>query len=75
MVHFFNAAGPYQGHIVRTARKDWTCQRMVRWAPFERCEKPIAAGQVYVEGEVDPDVAGGFGMTRVCMDCARQVSE
>lgn len=43
--------GPYAGNTIRRARKDYACDEMVSWAPFARCNKPINAGDFYVEGE------------------------
>lgn len=61
--------GVYNGHIVRRARKAWTCDAAQGWPEIRRCRKPIPAGAFYIEGDVDPDYAGGFGHERYCADC------
>lgn len=50
---------------IRRARKPATCNN------WRHCAAPdILPGHHYTEMEVDPDVAGGFGMKKLCMACA-----
>jgi len=68
--------GRYKGNPIRTARKNYTCDEADGWGEtFRRCRKPIEAGERYVEGDVDPCRAGGFGHDRVCLSCAARVSK
>lgn len=53
--------GQYKGHQIRKGRK---------WHKCTFCQKRINAGSHYLELEVDPDLAGGFGMKKICMSCA-----
>lgn len=53
--------GPWAGHIIRKGRKAYTC---------DDCRERIPGGARYLETEVDPDYAGGFGMKKICMHCA-----
>jgi hypothetical protein len=54
------------GMPIRRARKTAYCHN------WRNCEgtREIAPGGYYTEMEVDPDVAGGFGMKKLCMTCA-----
>lgn len=61
------ARGPYQGHPIRKARQEWPCENYPRSSPLRHV---IIAGERYVEGDVDPDYAGGFGHYRICLKCA-----
>jgi hypothetical protein len=56
--------GWLQGHPIRKARKEYRCD-------CRACRKQIAVGDEYVQGDIDPDRAGGFGHQRICTDCAR----
>lgn len=58
-------AGEWAGFPIRKARKDWPCSG---WKA-KRGHAVIPAGSLYVEGYMDPDVAGGFGHDRLCRDC------
>lgn len=59
--------------IYRTARKTHRCanasraERGVAWA--QCCKRTITPGERYLEGDVNPDIAGGFGHDRYCMGC------
>lgn len=53
--------GPWKGHQIRKGRKTHKCVD---------CKKFIPCGAHYLEVEVDPDEAGGFGMKKICMCCA-----
>lgn len=64
----FAAANNY---IVRTARKAHKCDaRNARGHGTGACTNDIAVGEKYVEGEMDPYRAGGFGRERYCEECA-----
>lgn len=63
--------GRYEGRAIRRARKPYVCEQWVSgWPQINRCGRPINAGDLYVEGDVDPDRAGGFGHERICLECA-----
>lgn len=49
--------------VIRTARKAGKC------AEYRRCGNMINKGDSYVEGDMDPYKAGGFGFDRLCMAC------
>ncbi len=61
--------------IVRTARVEHRCcnaamaERGVNTL-VANCHRTIKAGEHYIQGEIDPYRAGGFGHEYVCMDCA-----
>lgn len=57
--------GWLDGMHIRRARKPTFCSEWKRCA-----DRDIAPGSYYTEMEVDPDVAGGFGMKKLCMACA-----
>lgn len=57
--------GWLDGMVVRRARKEAQCNNW-RHCPDSR----IKPGDHYSEMECDPDVAGGFGMKKLCMACA-----
>jgi len=60
----------YTGWIVRRALKDHPCQcRNARGPGTGLCVNTIAAGTMYVEGALSPDVAGGRGRERYCAEC------
>ena len=56
-----------QNYVLRHARKDHRCTG--------GCRGLIAAGSYYCEGEVDPEVAGGFGRTRYCAECCDRMMQ
>jgi hypothetical protein len=62
--------------VIRTARKAGPCanaaaaKRGVEWA--QHCNRMIAAGDQYADGEMNLDKAGGFGRDRFCMSCAER---
>ena len=59
--------GRHDGMLIRKARKATWCNNQ------RHCCKTgaeIQPGEHYTEMEVDPDVAGGFGMKKLCMACA-----
>lgn len=60
--------------IIRTARKAGRCANrhaaIAGNAPG--CTLMIEAGDRYLEGDIDPYSAGGFGHDRLCMPCARR---
>jgi len=56
--------GWLDGHMIRRARKVVSCN------DFRHCQTTIKAGDYYAESECDPYYAGGFGMTKLCMNCA-----
>ena len=56
------SSGPFKGHNIRIARKPGKCA--------ENFAHRINVGDSYVEGDVDPYSAGGFGKDRVCLECA-----
>lgn len=49
--------------IVRKARKRHACEN-------PQCPRDIERGDLYVEGDIDPYRAGGFGHERFCIVCA-----
>jgi hypothetical protein len=61
---------------LHTARKAGPCanaaaaKRGVEWA--QDCSLMIAAGDHYVDGDLNLDKAGGFGRDRYCMSCAER---
>lgn len=55
-------SGPWSGYQVRRARKVFKCD--------DRCGYWLGGGQLYLQGEVDPYRAGGFGHDRICLKCA-----
>jgi hypothetical protein len=63
-------------HRIHTARKAGPCanaaaaKRGLEWA--RHCSLMIAAGDHYVDGDLNLDKAGGFGRDRVCMSCAER---
>jgi hypothetical protein len=61
------AAGPFVGNRIRTARKEGRCQYGFCERTGARCRGVIKPGDHYVEGEIDPFTAGGFGRERWCM--------
>jgi hypothetical protein len=58
------------GHRIRRAPKGHRCDYWRGKANGGRCDAPIRPGDLYVEGEMSPDRAGGFGHDRYCFDCA-----
>lgn len=52
--------GPWKGHTIRKGRKAHKC---------DDCKQRIPDGARYLETEVDPDIAGGFGMKKICEHC------
>lgn len=56
---------------IRRARKEHRCANrhaaLVGNAPG--CTLTIKPGEQYVEGDVDPYLAGGFGHDRICLPC------
>lgn len=57
--------GTWHCHLVRQARKAGRCQYWL--GEPGRCPEQINPGDQYIEGEMDPFVAGGFGRERYCM--------
>jgi hypothetical protein len=57
--------GWLDGNLIRRARKPAFCNNW-RHCPNQH----IQPGSYYAEMEVDPDVAGGWGMKKLCMVCA-----
>ena len=49
---------------IRKARKPFKC---CGWSKPGRHEVP--SGGLYVETEIAPDIAGGFGFYRSCLEC------
>lgn len=64
--------GWLKGSPIRTARKDHRCADAARSERLglTKCLRVIRKGDKYVEGDCDPDYAGGFGHDRYCMECA-----
>lgn len=58
------------GHRIRRARKEHRCDYWHGRANGGRCDKSIASDDFYVEGDISPDRAAGFGHDRYCLDCA-----
>jgi hypothetical protein len=56
--------GRLDGHIVRRCRVQTYCN------DYRHCGTTIKSNDFYAELEVDPDVGGGFGMKKLCMNCA-----
>jgi hypothetical protein len=67
--------GGYRGHLIRKARKHHRCDEVGGWPERVRCSAKIGAGSSYVEGDVNPDSAGGFGHYRICLSCAGLTSD
>jgi hypothetical protein len=71
--------GEQYAWTIRRARKAYHCRACYRAGPpasattglaFVRAvEKKIKPGDLYVEGDIDPYEAGGFGHERICLDC------
>lgn len=57
--------GWLKGQTIHTARKAGKC------ADFRHCGHMIAAGDRYVKGDAQYDIAGGFGHERFCLSCAQ----
>lgn len=62
--------GWLQGHLIRKARKVHRCDYWRGTDKGGRCVNEIRAGDYYVEGEMDPERAGGYGVNRYCFECA-----
>ena len=60
--------GTWKGHVWRRARKSYLCDYNKRGGV--RCTNQIEAGDVYLEGQMNPYKAGGFGNYRFCQLCA-----
>ena len=60
--------GTWKGHVWRRARKSYPCDYNKGRGVY--CTNQIEAGDVYLEGEMDPYKAGGFGNDRYCQLCA-----
>lgn len=60
------SGGWLEGRAIRRARKEARCDNW-RLCPTKGSIKP---GELYAEYECDPDTAGGFGMKKLCIDCA-----
>jgi hypothetical protein len=61
--------------VTRTARKQHRCANahaaiLGNLLVKDICTRVIKPGEQYVEGEVDPYYAGGFGHDRICKPCA-----
>jgi hypothetical protein len=56
--------GWLNGRLIRRARKPLACN------DYRHCRTMIQAGDYYAEMEVDPDLASGYGMKKLCMNCA-----
>jgi hypothetical protein len=52
------------GHTVRRCRVQVQCN------DYRHCRTTINSNDFYAELEMDPDLAGGFGMKKLCMNCA-----
>lgn len=63
----------FDGRKVRRARKAGRCvsYRAAEAGNAPECLRLIKVGDQYVEGEIDPYLAGGFGHERVCLACAK----
>ena len=63
------SSGWLEGQLIRRARKSFQCDY---WrGRSDGCGgAEIAPGELYCEGECDPDRAGGFGIKRYCLQCA-----
>lgn len=60
-------SGTWRGNPIRKARKPGKCEY---WrGEAGRCKAPIAAGDYYMQGEMN-DAAGGYAADRYCMHCA-----
>ena len=60
--------GTWEGHVWRRARKSYLCDYNKRGGVW--CTNQIEAGDVYLEGQMNPYKAGGFGNYRYCQLCA-----
>ena len=60
--------GTWKGHLWRRARKSSPCDYNKGRGVW--CTNQIEAGDVYLEGEMSPYRAGGFGTERYCQLCA-----
>ena len=56
---------PWGALTVRRARKAGRCAYWLGAAG--RCPERIEPGDEYIEGDMDPGIAGGFGRERWCM--------
>ena len=56
--------------MIRRARKAHRCGYWHGLANGGRCRTVIQPGDLYAEGDPDPDYAGGFGLERYCLACA-----
>jgi hypothetical protein len=61
-------SGPWEGHLIRRARKSGSCEYWKGANAGGRA--PIKVGDLYMEGEHHPGKAGGFAAERWCMNCA-----
>ena len=68
----FVTEGWLKGHPIRRARKEYRCDDAKRSERLSltKCLRIIHEGDAYVEGDMNPDRAGGFGHDRWCMACA-----
>ena len=57
---------------IHYARKAGNCvnRRPAEVGNAPECKRTIEVGQAYVDGDLDPYKAGGFGKDRVCLGCA-----
>lgn len=60
--------------VVRRARKRWKCcnAHAASAGNAPDCRRYIEAGEQYVEGDIDPYLAGGFGRDKLCLGCSPQ---
>jgi len=65
-------SGPWTGHLIRRARKSRICEYGITISgdPTSHCTRVIEPGDLYVEGELNPCKAGGYGQDSYCLDCA-----
>jgi hypothetical protein len=63
-------SGPWAGYFVRRARKVGRCEFWKGSSAGGRCPRVIAADELYVEGECNPDKPGYLARERYCLECA-----
>ena len=62
------------GHLIRQARTPKHCQYWHGKA-HGFCGAPIAKGDLYAQGEINPDDAGGYGHWAYCAACSQAWNE
>ncbi len=61
--------GPIGGHTMRRARKEYSCDGWSNALPGHRCPNKIIPGDYYALG-IRGALSGGFGVDRLCLECA-----